>query len=116
MGGLSLAGLPGTVGFVSRWTAARAIGLHDLEALVLVLLAGASVGVGVVRGMIALYASATVSTEDDDSVELKPTRPPLRGTVLVVVLAVILVITLGIAPGITEPLTRPIAQNYTFYK
>lgn len=116
IGGMSLAGLPGTVGFVSRWTTARAIGLQDLEALVLILLAGASVGVGVVRGMIALFASAPVSVTNDGSADSKPTRPLLRGTALIVVLAVILVITLGIAPGITEPLTRSIAQNYTFYK
>lgn len=54
VGGLSLAGLPGTLGFVSRWSAARAYSATDAEGLALLVLAGASVGVGVLRGLIGL--------------------------------------------------------------
>ncbi len=56
IGGLSLAGLPSTLGFVSRWATARAYSATDAESLVLLLLASASVGIGVVRGLMALYA------------------------------------------------------------
>jgi formate hydrogenlyase subunit 3/multisubunit Na+/H+ antiporter MnhD subunit len=55
VGGLSLIGLPGTLGFVARWSAARAFGASDAEGLVLLLLASASVAVALVRGLIALY-------------------------------------------------------------
>jgi formate hydrogenlyase subunit 3/multisubunit Na+/H+ antiporter MnhD subunit len=53
--GLSLAGLPGTLGFVSRWIGARAYSNQDAEGLAVLLVASASVGVGVMRGLLALY-------------------------------------------------------------
>jgi len=56
IGGLSLAGLPGTIGFVARWTAARAYSVTDTEGLVLILAVSASVGIGVVRGIAAVYS------------------------------------------------------------
>ncbi|PJF47474.1 MAG: hypothetical protein D6709_06010 [Chloroflexi bacterium] len=60
VGGLSLAGFPGTPGFVSRWSAARAYGVADVEGLALLLAASASVGVGVVRGLIAVFNAPCV--------------------------------------------------------
>lgn len=60
VGGLSLAGFPGTLGFVSRWSAARAYGVAEAEGLVLLLVASASVGIGVVRGLIAMAEAPCV--------------------------------------------------------
>ncbi len=55
LAGLSLAGLPGTLGFVAKWITARAYSTHDAEGLALLLIASASIGVGVVRGLLALH-------------------------------------------------------------
>jgi multicomponent Na+:H+ antiporter subunit D len=55
-GGLSFIGLPGTLGFVSRWATARAYSGADAEGLVLLLLAGASVAIGLLRGLIIMFS------------------------------------------------------------
>jgi multicomponent Na+:H+ antiporter subunit D len=117
-GGLSLAGIPGTVGFVSRWTTARVIGQTDLELLVIMLLCSASVGIGMVRGLAALFAPVTTPVIVKDGVPALPTgqTKQQRQTAITIAVAVALIIVLGIAPGITEPITRIAAQNYTFYK
>ncbi|MCS7054999.1 MAG: hypothetical protein NZM18_02325 [Thermoflexales bacterium] len=68
VGGLSAAGIPGTLGFVARWSAARAYGSVDAEGLALLVAAGASVGIGVMRGVIAMFAPTDrrpVETMDD---------------------------------------------------
>jgi formate hydrogenlyase subunit 3/multisubunit Na+/H+ antiporter MnhD subunit len=55
IGGLSLAGLPGTLGFVSRWLTIQAYGLSDPESLALLSFAQISIGVGLVRGLSAMF-------------------------------------------------------------
>jgi len=60
VGGLSLAGFPGTLGFVSRWTAARAYGFADVEALALLIAASASIGIGTLRGLIAMFSAPAI--------------------------------------------------------
>jgi multicomponent Na+:H+ antiporter subunit D len=112
VGGMSLAGLPGTVGFVSRWATARVLGQTDLEVLVLTLLAGASIGVGIIRGLMALFAPEDmVVVQNPHAAALAPRR-----IAFTVGLAVMLVIALGIAPGVVSPVTKAIVDNYTFYK
>jgi formate hydrogenlyase subunit 3/multisubunit Na+/H+ antiporter MnhD subunit len=117
-GGLSLAGVPGTVGFVSRWAAARVIGQTDLELLVITWLAGASVGIGVVRGLAALFTRVSKPVALDSTLPALPVGRSThqRRTAIAIAAAVGLIVVLGVAPGITEPVTRAIAQNYTFYK
>ncbi len=69
-GGLSLAGLPGTVGFVARWSSARAYSSTDAEGLVLLLVAGGSVGIGIMRGAMAMASQpvlAEIVEEDEPS-------------------------------------------------
>ncbi|HEY3290000.1 MAG TPA: proton-conducting transporter membrane subunit [Anaerolineae bacterium] len=109
VGGLSLAGLPGTVGFVSRWTAARVLGQTDLEVLVLTLVAGASVGAGFIRGLFALFSHALA---DDKPL---PDRHGRRQAITIAV-GVVLVVLMGIVPGVAAPVTRTIAENYTYLK
>jgi len=60
VGGLSLAGLPGTLGFVSRWAAARAYGFADVEGLALLIAASASIGIGTLRGLIAMFSAPAI--------------------------------------------------------
>lgn len=72
VGGLSLAGLPGTLGFVSRWSVARAYGVADAEGLALLLAAGASVGVGVVRGLLAVFDAPRVEVIEETPADAQP--------------------------------------------
>lgn len=108
-GGLSLAGLPGTIGFVSRWTTARILGQTDLEVLVLTLVAGASVGAGFIRGLFALFSPAPT---DDKPVEGKHGQRQA----ITIAIAVGLLVLMGIVPGVSAPITRTIAENYTYFK
>ena len=112
VGGMSLAGMPGTAGFVARWTTARVLGQSDFEVLVLTLLAGASVGVGIIRGLMAMYAHGDVITVRNR--QATSTTP--RRIAFTVGLAVTLVIVLGMAPSVISPVTKAIVENYTFYK
>lgn len=104
LGGLSLAGMPGTVGFVSRWVTSRAISQTDLESLLLVLAAGVSVGVGVVRGSYALLAEppiaagaqAASSAAQGDDLRLR----------LTLASSMALVVALGLWPNALSPLLR----------
>lgn len=71
-GGLSMAGLPGTIGFVARWTSARAYSSADAEGLVLLLIACGSVGIGVMRGVAAMASQPVQAEIVDDETELPP--------------------------------------------
>ncbi len=109
IGGLSMAGLPGTIGFVSRWTTARVLGQTDLEVLVVTLLAGASVGAGIVRGLAALYGTANVMSGRT----VPATQKRLPAAILA---AVVVLIFLGVAPGVFTPVTKAIADHYNYYR
>jgi multicomponent Na+:H+ antiporter subunit D len=114
LGGLSLAGLPGTVGFVARWSALRVLGQNDLEVLVLTVLAGASVGAGLWRGLAALFAPSEVLAPTVDATTLH--QRVRRRAMLAIVLALVLAVGLGLGPGLVAPVTKAISTNYTFYK
>ncbi len=133
IGGLSLAGLPGTLGFVSRWATARVLGQTDLEILVLSMAAGASVGAGVIRGMAAIFKPTLpivgVETDSVDALSGSDAESSGRHSdtgrhvlarhkryqAVTIAMAVGLVILIGLVPGVTAPVTKGIAQNYTFY-
>jgi len=55
VGGLSLAGMPGTLGFVSRWLTAQAYGFGNLESLALLVFAQVSIGICLVRGLSTMF-------------------------------------------------------------
>jgi len=112
VGGLSLAGLPGTVGFVSRWTTARVIGQTDLEMLAVTLIAGASVGAGIIRGLTVMFEPASIIADEHPIGSGMHKRPQT----FTIALAVAVLIATGIAPGVTAPVTRAIAENYSFYR
>lgn len=58
-GGLSLAGLPGTAGFLSEWLRSRAVASTDPELAALMLVAGASIAAGFLRGISAMLARSS---------------------------------------------------------
>jgi formate hydrogenlyase subunit 3/multisubunit Na+/H+ antiporter MnhD subunit len=65
IGGLSLAGLPGTLGFVSRWLTVQAYGLSDPESLALLTFAQVSIGIGLVRGLSAMFQQSDPEPVED---------------------------------------------------
>lgn len=77
-GGLSLAGFPGTLGFVSRWGAARAYGIADAEGLALLLAASVSVGIGVLRGLIAMLSAPHVGVVEEGAIAARQPLPVLE--------------------------------------
>ncbi len=118
IGGLSLAGAPGTIGFVSRWLSARAIGAADPEVLMVLFLAAISVGWGILRGLFALLASEPAhALRAPSAQELeRADRPISRGAAVTVIAASLATIFLGLAPAVLSELTRSIAAAYTFYR
>jgi formate hydrogenlyase subunit 3/multisubunit Na+/H+ antiporter MnhD subunit len=60
IGGLSLAGLPGTLGFVSRWLTMRAYGFGDPESIAPLIFAQVSVAIGLMRGLRSLFQEVNV--------------------------------------------------------
>lgn len=71
-GGMSMAGLPGTVGFVARWTSARAYSNADAEGLVLLLVACGSVAIGVLRGVTAMVRQPVEAEIVEEEAALPP--------------------------------------------
>ena len=69
-GGMSLSGLPGSIGFVTRWVQARTIASTDTELAVGLLVAFASVGIGFLRGV-----SALISEKPNATPQAQPTNP-----------------------------------------
>ena len=106
LGGLSLAGLPGTVGFVSRWLDIRVIGAGDLEVVMILILSGVSVGWATLRGLFSLLAEPPGAAD----------QPESRGATVAAALAALAVVVLGLSPGIIASLAKNIAAAYTFYR
>ncbi|MCS7059656.1 MAG: proton-conducting transporter membrane subunit, partial [Anaerolineae bacterium] len=119
LGALSIAGLPGTVGFVTRWLNTRVLSVVDLEMLVVVLLAGVSVGWGSIRGVFNLLAEAPPSGEGDTH-PLRPTPVSApaaisRTATLTLVVSSAVLVVLGLAPAPLAELAKAVASAYTFF-
>lgn len=110
-GGLSIAGLPISVGFVWRWALYRTLALHSPSSALFLLLAGAGVMIGVWRGLFALL--------------VRP-RPPESGrfprvtsegwlTATVVAMAIMACVGIGLFPQTIAPLAARLAETYTFF-
>ena len=118
----------GTVGFVTRWLNIRVLSAQDLEVLMITLLAGISIGWGVLRGLFPLLAepsnaetataaaTAATAATATTATEMEPASPALsRGAVLTLSLAAMAIVVLGLAPGPLAELAKAIASAYTFY-
>ena len=111
LGSLSLAGLPGMVGFVTRWLNVRVLSSSDLEVMMITLLASIGIGWGVLRGLMALLAEPA-----DAAVETQgPAIALPRGAMLTLSLATLAVVVLGLVPGPLTELAKAIASAYSFY-
>lgn len=107
LGGLSLAGMPGTVGFVSHWLHLRAFD-GNAEQVALTVLAGISVAAGVLRGLAAMFEPADGTQPRAKSMLAEQAR----GELWTVGIGTVLMFVFGLFPGIIAPLAQVIAQGY----
>lgn len=112
LGAFSIAGFPGTLGFVVRWLNARVLSGTDLEVMMITLLAGVSIGWGALRGLFSLLAEAPA--EADDAGRAPSVLP--RGANASLLLGAVVIVALGLAPGLLAGLARAVAAAYTFYR
>jgi formate hydrogenlyase subunit 3/multisubunit Na+/H+ antiporter MnhD subunit len=102
LGGLSLAGMPLTAGFPGRWTIYRLLSAPDL-ALVL-LLSGAGVAFGYLRGLSTLLKPSTEPTVK---------REPLIAS-LIILGMIILCLWLGLRPQWLLPPIQRVVEGFSF--
>ena len=74
------------------------------------MVAGVSIGAGIVRGITALFGHADASVIAEHAVNKHK-----RVQAVTIAVVVALLILAGIVPGVTAPVTKTIAENYTFY-
>jgi len=109
-GGLSVAGLPVSAGFVWRWALYRALAPASPDSALLLFLAGLGVVVGVWRALSVLL--------------VRPRSPEGGGnpqstsegwlTAAVVAVAIMACVWVGLFPQILAPLAARLAETYTF--
>jgi NADH:ubiquinone oxidoreductase subunit 2 (subunit N) len=102
VGGLSMAGLPGTIGFVTVWTTTHAIGDADLS--ITLLLASISIAAGVLRGLGAMFDGVSQPTAILADQE--------RSEQWTVAVGALLVFGLGLYPSLLSGLTQALAQGF----
>jgi NADH-quinone oxidoreductase subunit M len=102
LGGLSLAGVPLTAGFPSRWAIYRLFSVPDL-ALVM-LLSGAGVALGYLHGLSILLGPST---------EPKVKREPLIAS-LIILAMIILCLWLGLRPQWLLPPIQRVVESFNF--
>jgi multicomponent Na+:H+ antiporter subunit D len=102
VGGLSMAGLPGTVGFVTLWTTTQAVADADLS--IAMLLASVSIAAGVLRGLGAMFDGVSQPTAILADQE--------RSEQWTVAVGAGLVFGLGLYPSLLSGLTRALAQGF----
>jgi NADH:ubiquinone oxidoreductase subunit 2 (subunit N) len=103
LGGLSMAGLPGTVGYVALSTGLGALGT-ETELVLAVMLANISVAIGLLSGLVALFRGAAAPTAALVSQQ--------RNEQVTVAIGMLLVFGLGLFPNLIAPLAQSIAGLY----
>jgi formate hydrogenlyase subunit 3/multisubunit Na+/H+ antiporter MnhD subunit len=111
-GGLSVAGLPVSAGFVWRWSLCRALAPSSPGAALFLLLAGVGVMIGVWRGLSALLVHPR-APENRSVVSLSSPEGWL--TAAVVAVAIVACVGVGLFPQVLAPLAVRLAEAYTFF-
>jgi len=101
LGGLSLAGIPLTAGFPSRWAIYRLFSSPDLA--LAMLLSGAGVAFGYLRGLSVLL---------DPSTEPKVRREPVMAS-LIILGMIVLCLWLGLRPQRLLPAIQRVAESFS---
>jgi NADH:ubiquinone oxidoreductase subunit 2 (subunit N) len=103
LGGLSMTGLPGTVGYVALSTGLGALGT-ETELVLAVMLANISVAIGLLSGLVALFRGAAAPTA--------ALVVQQRNEQVTIAIGMLLVIGLGLFPNVIAPLAQSIAGLY----
>ena len=111
-GGLSVAGLPVSAGFVWRWALCRALAPSSPISALVLLLAGVGVMAGVWRGLSALLTRPRSSEDRGDS---SSGFPGGWLTAAVVAVAILGCAGVGFFPQVLAPLAVRLAEAYTFF-
>lgn len=109
-GGLSVAGLPVSAGFVGRWALCRALVSSQPVTALLLILAGVGMMAGVWRTLSILLAHPPTAKDSDGS-------GPSEGwlTALAVIVAILVCVVAGLFPQTIAPLTARLAGTYTYF-
>jgi len=110
-GGISIAGLPVSAGFVWRWALYHALAPANPGYTVLLVLASTGVLVGLWRGMSTLLERPRAP---ENRGVISPGRPEGWLTAVVVIVVVLGCIGVGLFPQILAPYTVRWADTYTF--
>lgn len=105
-GGLSLAGLPPFAGFAGRWGLLQEASQLYPGAAVVLLASGASVAIGVLRGLRVMLRPPSESAS-------APERERRSETALIIA-AVAVCLFVGLFPGVLAPLAREFVAAYSF--
>ncbi|MBN1815061.1 MAG: hypothetical protein JXA14_24720 [Anaerolineae bacterium] len=128
IGGLSLAGLPPSVGFASRWSITRLLAHERTLGAVLLLLSSAAVGIGIVRAFNALlrepkpeYVGSEIveaieaAAKGKDRMAQKLPEPESRLTIAFIIAGLALCLILGLWPQLYTGIIQQVAGNYDFF-
>lgn len=105
-GSLSLAGLPPLAGFAGRWGLLQETSVFDPRAAAVLLAAGVSVAIGVLRGLRQMLHPS------DEPID--PQQRERRSEAILIVAALAVCLFIGLFPGVLSPVVREFVAAYTF--
>jgi NADH-quinone oxidoreductase subunit N len=114
LGGLAVAGLPVSAGFVGRWALCRALMPSNPGVALFLLLAGLGVMVGVWKGLSALLERPR-SPEENETPETPEVAAEGWLTAAVLAVAILACLWVGLFPQAIAPLAARVAETYTFF-
>jgi len=113
IGGLSMAGLPVTAGFIGRWTLYRSLGPAGLPSVVTMMAASVGLMIGVGRALSALLAG---DRRPGEAAEGEPRGEPERWIkAVVVLLGLAVTVLVGLMPEVVAPTAARLAGLYSFW-
>jgi formate hydrogenlyase subunit 3/multisubunit Na+/H+ antiporter MnhD subunit len=112
VGGLSLAGLPPLAGFAGRWGLLQEASRVYPAATVVLLASGASVAVGVLRGLREMLRPPFDSAQGGPSESLSAQQGERRSEAVLIIAALAVCLFVGLFPGILAPLVREFVGAY----
>jgi formate hydrogenlyase subunit 3/multisubunit Na+/H+ antiporter MnhD subunit len=127
VGGLSLAGLPPGPGFPVRWSITRLVAREQISGAILVVLASALVGIGVIRSLMALlrepmpeYVGSEIVEEieaaarSQEAEEEKPREREPRLAAAIIIMGLVVCLFLAFWPQFHTDIIQQAVESYSF--